>query len=92
MKANSVPLKFSKLNNAYWLQFAEYVFHLYDTDRSGYLNFKEFIAGVSMTSWKNPKTRIEWIFKLYDLDSDGSISAVEMRSVLKVNESNLKAM
>ena len=66
------------------LQFAEYVFRLYDADNSGYLNFREFIAGVSMTSWKNPKTRIEWIFRLYDLDSDGCISSTEMRSVLTV--------
>ncbi|CAG7723476.1 unnamed protein product [Allacma fusca] len=64
-------------------EFAAFVFRLYDADNSGFLSFREFICGISMTSFHNPKARIDWIFKLYDLDSDGYITPFEMRLVLQ---------
>ena len=59
---------------------------MYDTDGSGTLNFREFIAGMSpITTWKDPRTRIDWIFRLYDLDTDGHITKIEMIDVLRVS-------
>lgn len=63
--------------------FSNYVFKVFDTDKSGYIDFKEFITALSITSRGTLEEKLSWAFKLYDLDEDGKISFPEMLAIVK---------
>ncbi|ODV91851.1 hypothetical protein CANCADRAFT_55635 [Tortispora caseinolytica NRRL Y-17796] len=63
--------------------FAEYVFHVFDSDRSGEIEFREFIVALSVTSRGSIDDKLEWAFQLYDQDDDGVISREEMLCVVE---------
>ncbi|ODV59120.1 frequenin [Ascoidea rubescens DSM 1968] len=64
-------------------EFATYVFNAFDTNKSGTIEFKEFIIALSITSRGNVSEKLEWSFNLYDLDQDGHISFEEMLKVVQ---------
>ncbi|OBZ85285.1 Calcium-binding protein NCS-1 [Choanephora cucurbitarum] len=53
-------------------RFADYVFNVFDEDKNGMINFKEFIVALSVTSRG----------RLYDIDSDGYITREEMLQIV----------
>lgn len=58
---------------------------LFDTDRSGDINFGEFVAGLSIFSARtDPKKKLRFAFDIYDLDQDGYISNGELFVVLRM--------
>lgn len=63
--------------------FSSYVFKVFDTDKSGFIDFKEFIIALSITSRGTLEEKLSWAFKLYDLDEDGKISFPEMLAIVK---------
>lgn len=65
---------------------------IFDEDRSGSVDFKEFISGLSAFSSKgNKEEKLRFAFKVYDIDRDGYISNGELFIVLKMMVgSNLK--
>ncbi|KAF2862211.1 EF-hand [Piedraia hortae CBS 480.64] len=62
--------------------FADYVFNVFDADKSGSIDFKEFICALSVTSRGKMEDKLDWAFKLYDIDNDGKISYDEMLAIV----------
>ena len=56
-------------------QFSNFVFDVIDEDKSGSIDFEEFIHALSITSNSSLEEKLEWAFMLYDLDNDG-VSAI----------------
>lgn len=62
---------------------------LFDTDRGGDVDFREFILGLSIFSSKGAKEeKLRFAFQIYDMDRDGFISNGELFSVLKLMTGN----
>ena len=68
-----------------------------DSDKNGYLDFKEFQQAIDLVGARLPDDRLRWSFKLYDEDNSGSIALDEMEKVcncinLNKNATNFQVM
>jgi len=64
-------------------QFAGFVFKVFDEDGNGYISFTEFITALSITSRGTLDEKLEWAFKLYDVDKSGFITRDHMLLIVK---------
>jgi Ca2+-binding EF-hand superfamily protein len=58
--------------------FAGFMFDAFDANRSGFIEFPEFVHAVSITSRGTMDEKLNWAFRLYDRDADGFISKQDM--------------
>lgn len=61
------------------------IMEVFDSDNSGDVDFQEFITGLSIFSGRSGKDeKLQFAFKIYDIDKDGFISNGELFIVLKI--------
>ncbi|XP_053394761.1 neurocalcin-delta B-like [Mercenaria mercenaria] len=63
--------------------FVEQLFRCFDTNGDGFVDFKEFIVGLCVSASDQLDKKLEWAFKMYDIDGNGTISKEEMTSIFK---------
>ena len=63
-------------------RFVDHAFKRFDIDGDGYVDFREFMWAMSITSRGNIEQRLEWAFSMYDLDGDGFITRKEMLEIV----------
>lgn len=57
----------------------------FDTDNSGFIDFKEFLLAINVTSSGTPEQKLEWAFRMYDIDGNGTIDEKEMIKIIEVS-------
>ena len=63
-------------------RFVDHAFKTFDVDGDGFVDFREFMWSMSVTSRGDPQQRLEWAFSMYDLDGDGYITRKEMLEIV----------
>ena len=61
----------------------DHLFHIFDPDNSGTINFKEFVLATDIPSSGDPKEKLKWTYRLYDKDRRGTIEMSKMVEVLE---------
>ncbi|CAL8363750.1 unnamed protein product [Merluccius merluccius] len=59
------------------------VFHTFDMDGDGYIDFVEYIAAISLLLKGEINQKLKWYFKLFDQDGNGKIDKDEMETIFK---------
>ena len=64
------------------VEYCHYLFRVFDVDNSKYIDFKEFIIALSITSRGTMDQKMNWSFKLYDHRKTGKITYNDMLEVV----------
>ncbi|RKP32143.1 EF-hand [Metschnikowia bicuspidata] len=62
--------------------YCQYIFRVFDPDNSKYVDFKEFIVALSLTARGDILQKLDFTFKLYDLDGDGKVQYSDLLAVI----------
>ena len=71
-----------------WYNFKDFstmentVFEAFDTNNDGVIDFKEYMIVFYILSYGTPEQKMMQIFRLCDLDKDGTVSKYELKYVL----------
>ena len=64
-------------------QFCSHIFRTLDKDNDGFVDFKEFLLAINVTSTGSAEEKLKWAFKMYDIDGNGAVSAPEMTKIVR---------
>ena len=59
------------------------MFRTFDTDKKGYIDFKEFLLAIDVTSTETPKEKLKWAFRMSDVDGNGVIDLELMTKIVQ---------
>ena len=62
---------------------AESLFNVFDEDKSGCLDFYEFMMVKNTSSLQTPEEKLSWIFSAFDRDGSGSIDTNEITDIVR---------
>ena len=65
------------------IEFCDHVFRTFDTDRNGFIDFKEFLLAMDVTSSGTPEDKLSLFFSLFDVDGNGWIDQEELTNLMK---------
>ncbi|OPL20288.1 neurocalcin-delta A-like [Mytilus galloprovincialis] len=63
--------------------FADNYFRAADRDKSGKIDFKEFLLFLNHECTADPVEKLNWVFDLFDIDGNGTIEKPEMIKIYK---------
>lgn len=66
-------------------EFAEHVFRTFDADGNGSVDFQEFAVGLFVSSCQDLDKKLDWAFRVYDINGDGYITKDEMAKIVTVS-------
>ena len=66
----------------------EDMFNKVDTDKSGFIDYSEFVVAAMNENQLTSNEKLQAAFKMFDKDGSGSISADEIREVLSFGGTN----
>lgn len=66
----------------------EEMFNKVDTDKSGFIDYSEFVVAAMNENQLTSNEKLQAAFKMFDKDGSGSISADEIREVLSFGGTN----
>ena len=61
-----------------------FFFQAFDTDKSGFVDFQEFMVTFSIIGDGDMEKRLGWVFDLYDINDDGHVDRKEIENILRV--------
>ncbi|KAF3686187.1 Guanylyl cyclase-activating protein 2 [Channa argus] len=64
--------------------YMENVFHSFDTNKDGKIDFMEYVAAVNLVFRGKLEDKLKWSFKVYDRDRNGCLDRHEIRHVVKI--------
>lgn len=64
-------------------KFCSHVFKVFDTDRSGLIDFTEFLIAISVTAQGDARKKLILAFKMYDVDKNGTVDKKEMLKIIE---------
>ncbi|CAG0882369.1 unnamed protein product [Cyprideis torosa] len=63
-------------------KFCEHAFRAFDRRWAGFLNFRDFVIMWNTITAPDPKDKLQWLFRIFDINSDGSITKRELELTL----------
>lgn len=72
--------------------YCHYLFRVFDVDNSKYIDFKEFIIALSITSRGSLEQKLNWSFKLYDYRRTGQLAYADVLSVVRATYKMIGSM
>ena len=63
--------------------FVDHIFRIFDDDKNGTIEFKEFILALAVTQLQSERDKLSWAFRLYDIDGGGTINVTEMQQIIE---------
>ncbi|KAI9451521.1 EF-hand [Lactarius psammicola] len=64
-------------------EFPNDVFDVFDENKNGYIDFKEFICSLVVTNQGSLEEKLRWAFQLYDINKDGTITYQEILQIVQ---------
>ncbi|CAF0716363.1 unnamed protein product [Brachionus calyciflorus] len=64
-------------------KFSAQIFNVFDSDKSGKIDFTEFLIAISTSSQGDIKKKLKLGFKLYDTNNNGKIDKKEMAKLIE---------
>merc|ERR1712073_108186 len=60
-----------------------HIFRMYDTNKDGHIDFREFMIVLYIMSNGTPEENLKQIFRVFDINNDGTVSQKELQRIVK---------